>query len=153
MKNNKAADKEGLTAENFKYGGDSILETVTDTVNGIMNSGKIPNVFKERLITPVYKKQETSDPNSYRRITITSILRKLVEKVHLNLVQNILDVAQDQLQRGLTKDTSPTCGSLLLTEAIAESIDIGKPLCTAFIVVWHDSMLVKLYDVGLNGQK
>ncbi|MEW8546489.1 MAG: reverse transcriptase domain-containing protein, partial [Candidatus Thiodiazotropha sp.] len=59
-----------------------------------------------------------------------------------------------------TKDTSPTCGSLLLTEAIAESVDLGKPLYTAFIdaskafdVVWHDSMLVKLYDVGLTGQK
>ena len=76
------------------------------------------------------------------------------------MIQNILDVTQNKLQRGFTKDTSPTCGSLLLTEAIAESIEIGKPLYTAFIdaskafdVVWHDSMLVKLYDVGLNGQK
>ena len=44
MKNNKAADMEGLTAEHFKYGGDSILVTVTDTVNDVMNSGKIPKV-------------------------------------------------------------------------------------------------------------
>ena len=83
-----------------------------------------------------------------------------VEKVHLNLVQNMLDVAQNKLQRGFTKGTSPMCGSLLLTEAIAESTDIGKALHTAFIdvskafdIVWHDSILVKLYDVGLNGQK
>ena len=72
----------------------------------------------------------------------------------------MLDVAQNKLQRGFTKDTSPTRGSLLLTETIAESIDIGKSLYTAFIdaskafdIVWHDSMLVKLYNVGLNGQK
>ena len=57
MKNNKAADKECLTAEHFKYGGDSILETVADTVNDIINSDKIPKVFEEGLITPVYKKQ------------------------------------------------------------------------------------------------
>ena len=33
MQNNKAADKEGLTAEHFKYGSDSILETVTDILS------------------------------------------------------------------------------------------------------------------------
>ena len=87
MKNNKAADKESLTTDHFKYGGDSILETVTDTVNDIMNSGKISKVFKEGLIIPVYKKQgkPTSDPISYRRIAITSILGKLVEKSPLKL--------------------------------------------------------------------
>ena len=72
----------------------------------------------------------------------------------------MLNAAQNRLQRGFTKDTSPACGSLLLTEAIAESIDGGKPLYTAFIdaskafaVVWHESMLVKLYDVGLSGRR
>ena len=76
-------NKEGLTAERLKYGGDSILETVTDTVSDILNSGKIPKVFKEGLITPVYKKQgkPTSDPISYRRTTITSILGKIVMPV------------------------------------------------------------------------
>ena len=162
MKNSKAADKEGLTAEHFKYGGDSLVQTVTNVVEDIMNGNEIPKIFKEGLITPIYKKQgkPTYDPNSYRRITITSILGKITEKVHLNLVNNMLDEAQSKLQRGFTKDTSSTCGSLLLTEAIAESVDNGKPLYTAFIdaskafdVVWHDSMLVKLYDVGLSGHK
>ena len=84
MKNNKAADKEGLTAEHFKYGSESLLQTVTDAVKDIMNSSEIPKVFKEGLITHVYKKQgkPISDPNSYRRITITSILWKIVENVH-----------------------------------------------------------------------
>ena len=38
MKKNKAADKEGLTAEHFKYGGESLVQTVTDAVKDIMNS-------------------------------------------------------------------------------------------------------------------
>ena len=68
--------------------------------------------------------------------------------------------AKSKLQRGFTKDNSSTCGSLLLTEAIAESVNNGKPLYTAFSyaskefdVVWHESMLVKLYDVGFSGYK
>ena len=42
MKNNKAADKEGLTAEHFKYGDDSLIQTVTDVVQDIMNGNEIP---------------------------------------------------------------------------------------------------------------
>ena len=49
-------------------------------------------------------------------ITITSILGKIVEKVHLMMVHNVLDEAQNKLQRGFTKDTSSTCGSLLRTD-------------------------------------
>ena len=130
MKNNKAADREGLTAEHFKFGAEILVETITDTVQEILDNSEIPKVFKEGLTTPVYKKQgkPTSDPNSYRRITNNKYTWKIVEKVHLNMVQNMLDRAQNKLQRGFTKDTSPTCGSLLLTEAIAESIDNGKPL-------------------------
>ena len=128
MKNNKAADKEGLTGH-FKCGSESLVQTVTDAVKDIMNSSEIPKVFKEGLITPVYKKQgkPSSDPNSYRRITITSKLGKIIEKVRLNMVHNMLDEAQNKPQRGFPKDTSPTCGSLLLTEAIADSVDNGKP--------------------------
>ena len=93
-----------------------------------MNNGKIPKMFKEALITPIYKRQgkPVSDPSSYRRITITNILGKIVEKVHLHLAQNMLDGAQNKLQRGFTKDTSPTCGSLLLTESVAESVDVAR---------------------------
>ena len=72
----------------------------------------------------------------------------------------MLGEAQRKLQRGFTKDTSSTCGSLLLTETIAESVDNEKPLYTAFIdaskafdVVLHDSMLLKLYNVGLGGHE
>ena len=105
LKNKKAADKDGLTAEHFKYGGKILLESVAKVVNCIINSGELPNTFKEGVITPVYKKQgkPLQDPNSYRRITITSILGKIVEKVHLNFAASMLNAAQNRLQRGFTK--------------------------------------------------
>ena len=84
----------------------------------------------------LYRKKQgkpTYDPNSDGRITIKSILGKITEKIHLNLVNNMLDEAHIKLQRGFTKYTSSTCGSLLLTEAIAEPVDNRKPLYTAFI--------------------
>ena len=65
---------------------------------------------------------------------------------------------QNSLQRGFTKGTSPLYTALLLTEAIAESKDLKQPLFSAFLdaskafdVVWHNSMLRKLYLYGLQG--
>ena len=162
MKNNKAADMSGLTAEHLKYGGDVLADCLTSTVNDILRTGNIPENFKQGVITPVYKKQgkPMNDPNSYRRITISTVIGKLVEKIHLDSVMDMLSTVQSKYQRGFTKDISPSFGSLLLTEAIAESVDIGKPLYITFIdankafdVVWHDSMLVKLYDAGVQGYK
>ena len=59
----------------------------------------------------------------------------------------------------VTKHTSSVYAGLLLTEAIAEAIDLKKPLFAAYLdaskafdVVWHDSMLRKLYLCGLQGK-
>ena len=72
----------------------------------------------------------------------------------------MLNKVPNKLHRGFTKDTSPSFGSLILTEAIAESIDVRKPLYHTFIdankafdVVWHDSVLIKLYNAGIQGYK
>ena len=134
IKNNKAADMSGLTAEHLKYGCDVLADCLTSVVNDILRSGNIPEIFKQGVITPVYKKQgkPVNDPNSYRRITISSVTGKLVEKVHLDSVTDMLSTVQSKYQRGFTTGTSPSFGSLL-TEAIAESVDIGKPLYTTFI--------------------
>ena len=42
MINNKAADNKGLITEHFKYVGDSLVQTVTDVVQHIMNCNEIP---------------------------------------------------------------------------------------------------------------
>ena len=103
------------------YGGDSFVQTVADVLQDITNGNEIPKVFKEGLITPIYKKQgiPTYELNSYRRITITSIPGK-TEKVHFNLVNNVLDEAQNKLQ-GLCQRYFSNLWLLLLTETILRS--------------------------------
>jgi hypothetical protein len=59
----------------------------------------------------------------YRRITVSSVIGKLFEKVILHKISPLLKESQNPLQRGVSKDVAPTNASLLLTEAIAESLD------------------------------
>ena len=113
-------------------------------------NGDIPSIFKSGIITPVYKRHDKplEDPNSYRRITVSSIVGKLFEKVLLKKILPTLREKQNELQRGFTKDVAPTNAALLLTEAI----DKYEPVYTCFVdsskafdVVWHSSMLRRLF--------
>ena len=158
----KAADIRGLQTEHIKFGGDALMEHVTKLTSRIINTCEIPNLFKHGLITPVYKGNDKplDKPNSYRRITVASNLGRVVEKVHLELSKDDILPSQNPLQRGFTSKTSPSNGSMVLTEAISESLDKKQNLNAIFVdatqafdKVWHDSMLVKLYDVGLSGRK
>ena len=58
------------------------MEFITCVLNEIFRLGKVPEMFKLGYITPIYKKhgKPIHDPNSYRRITITSLIGKILEK-------------------------------------------------------------------------
>lgn len=161
-KNGKAADIRGLQSEHLKYGGDVVINCLTQLANRILNTCEIPALFKHGLITPIYKgnNKPLDNPSSYRRITVASNLGRVIEKVHLELSKDDILPNQNPLQRGFTSKTSPSNGSLLLTEAICESLDMKQKLNAIFVDatqafdrVWHDSMLVKLHDAGLKGRK
>ena len=160
MKNGKSPDGEGIMAEHLKFGGTLLLQYLQKLFGLIIKEREIPQQFKNGIITPIYKKQNKPvwDPNSYRRITVASIIGKVFEKLHLIAIEEQLETVQSKLQRGFTKGTSPLYAALILTEAIAEAQDLKHPLYAAFLdaskafdVVWHNSMLRKLYDAGLQG--
>ena len=45
-----------------------------------MSIGKIPPAWRKAIITPIFKKGQSSNPANYRPITLTSILSKLRER-------------------------------------------------------------------------
>ena len=104
-------------------------------LNSVFCYGRVPELFKMGYITPIYKKQGKLlyDPTSYRRITITSLIGKVLEKNILDTAFSELENLQNPLQKGFTKGSSATVAALLFTEAIAEARDTIFPLYTAFI--------------------
>ena len=135
MKNGKSQDEQLLSAEHFKFGGPSLVYLLKSIFEKIFKEGTVPKCFKSGIITPVYKKQDKpiNNPNSYRRITVSSVIGKLFEKVILHKISPLLKESQNPLQRGFSKDVAPTNASLLLTEAIAESLDNNESLYGGFI--------------------
>jgi hypothetical protein len=71
----------------------------------IFKEGTVPKCFKSGIITPVYKKQDKpiNNPNSYRRITVSSVIGKLFEKVILHKISPLLKESQNPLQNIFSK--------------------------------------------------
>ncbi len=79
LKNNKAADAYGITAEHLKYAGDPTQEAIANLINRIKKDQNIPITLKLGSITPLHKKKKTkTNPNHYIIITIKPMLGKLL---------------------------------------------------------------------------
>ena len=122
-------------------------------LNNIFKSKKVPEILKEGLLTPIYKKGDLFNPTKYRGISVTPILRKVLEYI-LNKRHNQFQ----SIQKAFTERTSSINAALILCECINESKHEKKPIYIAaldvqkaFDVVDHQVLLHKLYFDGIAG--
>jgi retron-type reverse transcriptase len=159
LKNGKAADIFGITSEHIKYASPVLLSVLTTLADRMFTSGKVPDDMRIGLVTPVPKKGKPLRlPDSYRRITVSSIIGKVIEKEIVKRTKMVLDKTHSPLQFGFTEKVSCNNAAALLTEAIAE----GKAHSTTYVtfmdaskcfdVVDHDAIMSHLYSDGIDGQ-
>ena len=88
----------------------------------------------------------------------SSPVTKILEAVLKDTIRPAVAAVQNNLQRGFTQNSSPMNGSLILKEVIRVSKDMKQPLYVAFLdvkaafdVVSHESLLRKLFHIGIDG--
>ena len=159
MKNGKAADIFGISAEHLKHASAPVVEALKQVTNNTLRTGKLVPDCKLGVLTPVPKPgKDPKDPDGYRRITVCSIVGKVIEKELTKRLRTILDPQQSEQQFGFTAGRSPSNCALVLTEIISEALDLNQTLYItyldvkkAFDTVWHSSMLIHLYHQGVKG--
>ncbi len=104
---------------------------------------EITSIFTEVVIAPgadeaaieVFKKKKNIlESDNYRRITITPIIGKVLEKIIVQPLKEILKPKINKLQRGFCEHSSSVNTAFLLTEAIAEAKDQNIPLFAASLM-------------------
>ena len=74
---NKATYIFGVSSEHLKHASPIIIPILTNIINRVFASGKLPDDVKIGLATPGPKKTKTqTDPDKFRRLTITSMICK-----------------------------------------------------------------------------
>lgn len=156
----KSPDIYGLTAEHFQHGGEKLTEHVVNIIHCVVNEGEIPDSLKLGLLTPIFKKKGSNkDSKNYRGITITPVLSKIIELVLRAKIRPVINEVQSPLQRGFTEQSSAMNCALIVEEFLRECKDLNKTAYIAFLdaksafdVVSHDSLLRKLFNIGIEGK-
>ena len=94
----KAADVYGLIDQHFLYGGEGLVETTTDIINGLFKFGRLSDALKVSVLTPVYKKKGSAvEAKNYRGITILPIITKVLEAVLQKKIQPLIEANQNKI--------------------------------------------------------
>ncbi|VDI27649.1 Hypothetical predicted protein [Mytilus galloprovincialis] len=82
LKQNKAADIYGITAENIIYGGEDLRAYIRELINMSFKYCYVPDLLKIGTLFPIFKnKGNIKDAINYRGITVTPTLSKIIEKI------------------------------------------------------------------------
>ena len=157
---NKAVGPDNIFAKDLKLAQGSAIQGLLEVFKRSMDCCKFPQQWKESLVTPVFKKGNSLDPNKYLPISLLSTPGKLLEKVVCNsfddhMISNgILTDRQWGFRRGYSMESL----LLHLTESWGSALDRGHKVGVLFIdfrksfdCVDHTILAEKLKAVGLAG--
>ena len=141
------------------------MKHISVLYNLILKQEYLPMPFRHGIIIPLYKgnNKDKTNPNSYRAVTLTSSLGKLLEKIILNRIQKLLleinNVIPHSLQFGFVKEHGAIPAIYTLKEAIHYYLEHNSIVYAIFLDnekafdrVWQDGLLYKLNQTGIQGK-
>ena len=163
LKMRKVCGPDGVLAEHLKYGGQPLHTWLLKILHCIVELEAIPDMYKYGSITPVYKRggKDPLDKNSYRGITVTSVLAKLLEYLileRLNVV--LLESGVPHVNQTAYRRHVGCADAIFATqETIAKHVREGSTvymclydLQKAFDSVEFPVLLDRLYSIGVSGK-
>ena len=152
-------DSDNLSNRILKHMPDDFLKNVLKLFNACVENSQIPLSWKTSTIKMIHKKGgEKSDPTSYRPISITSCLLRLLEQLILTRLQEFLKANNIIIaeQSGFRTSRQTRDNLFYLVQKTTEGFNRKrKNLCIffdlekAFDKMWHDGLVYKLATINV----
>lgn len=158
----KSPGEDKICYKMFKYMTTQSLMTILQFFNLIWSTNTFPKEWQHAIVVPILKAGKLpSDPSSYRPISLTSNICKLMEKMINNRLKWILETCNlyNTNQCGFRKQRSTIDQTIHLENEIAKAKCHGEYLLAVFIdlekafdMLWKEGLLYKLKQFGINGR-
>jgi len=158
---NKAHGPDNISGRMIQLCGASISLPLSIIYNNIISSGIFPSLWKSANVTPTHKKDSKQSVKNYRPISLLPIFSKIFEKILFAKMYNYF-IENDLItknQSGFRPNDSVTNQLISLVESIHSSLDINLDVRSVFLdmskafdKVWHEGLLFKLKQNGINGK-
>lgn len=160
LKTGKAAGPDSIDNRLLKELSRPLSTPLTDLFNFSLAKGKVPSLWKQAHVTPIFKKNDPSDVANYRPISLLNTIGKVLEKIVHKYVFNFLNDHHviTALQSGFVPGDSTVNQLVDIYNTFCQALDEGKEvraifcdISKAFDRVWHKGLLFKLHSVGISG--
>ena len=84
LKNHKSPGTDQIPAELIKAGGRTICCAIHKLTISIWNKEELPEEWKESIIVPIYKKEDKTDCNDHRGISLLPATYKILSNILLS---------------------------------------------------------------------
>lgn len=160
LRANAAPGPDAIQPNTLKQIASQILKPLEYILNLSMMKGEFPIVFKQSIVSPIFKKGSKVDVGNYRPISVIGVIAKVFEKCLKTRITEFFDkhkILSDR-QFGFRTGVSTSDAIFEVTKTVYESIDRNKKVIAMFVdlekafdTVSHDILLEKLEQYGVRG--
>lgn len=157
MKNGKAGGKDKIVGEMLKYGGKAVVQVLCALYNYCLKLKTIPKEWKTSKVCLLFKKGDTKDLNNYRPISLLSVAYKILSKIIVRRISDVLENNQPPEQAGFRSSYSTLDHILVVKEVIRKSEEFTIPVIMCFVdyfkafdSVFIHSVLEALEEQGIE---
>lgn len=138
----------------------NVIDIISHLVNKSFSSGVFPDILKQAVVVPIYKKGDRQLAENYRPISLLSVFSKVYEKLMKNRLVAFLDKHRvlGAFQYGFREGRGCEQALEAFLGKVSGDLNEGKSvvalfldICKAFDTVNHALLLRKLDALGIRG--
>ena len=158
---NKAHGHDEISVRMIKIGDKFIVKPLLIIYKNCISKGHYPQKWKMANVIPIHKKNDRNLINNYRPVSLLPICGKLFEKLIFDGLYEYIFSNKfiSDKQSGYRKNDSTVKQLLSITNEVYKAFDKNQDVIAVFLDisrafdrVWHDGLIFKLKEIGIEGE-